>query len=363
MASRRARSSAETARRWRGQAASRRVPAWPPGGDGGREGVDDLDGPQPLQHRAVRDEGAHPEAGRGRLGQRADVHHDPVGIVGGERARQRTRVLVHQPPDEVVLDHEGARRAGDGQHLAAPVGCEHGARGVLEQRLADEDPGAGRPERVREQRGPHAVRVHRDGHRAQSGRAGDGQHARVGGRLDQDGRAGRRECAQGGGQRGLPARGDQHPRRRDRSPDTAREPLAQLRQPLDGRPPPGARPAPGPGQRRRHRPLRLQGGVQIAAVELDHPGRRRGERDQHPGGVHRARHEVGGAVRAEGDLLPGGVPGGSGRDPGLRAEGAGAGPGDHQPLGGELRQCPGDGHGAHPEPLHQGPTGRELSTR
>ncbi|GGS68715.1 hypothetical protein GCM10010270_45200 [Streptomyces violaceus] len=45
------------------------------------------------------------------------------------------------------------------------------------------------------------------------------------------------------------------------------------------------------------------------------------------------------------------------------AERARAGPGDNQPFGGELRQGPGHGHGAHPESLDKGPARRQLSTR
>ena len=53
-------------------------------------------------------------------------------------------------------------------------------------------------------------RVDRDRHGPQPGGAGDRQHARIGGRLDEHGGAGRGERAQGGGQRGLAARRDQH---------------------------------------------------------------------------------------------------------------------------------------------------------
>ena len=168
---------------------------------GHEEGVDDLDGAQPLRYRAAGGQRAHPEAGRGRLGQRADVHDDAVGVVGGERTRQRPGVLVHEPAYEVVLDDERAGLARDAQHLAAPLGGEHRAGRVLEQRLADEDPGAGGPEGVGEQGRPHPVRVDRHGYGPQAGRAGDRQHAGVGGRLDEDRRAGRGERPQRGGQR------------------------------------------------------------------------------------------------------------------------------------------------------------------
>lgn len=328
---------------------------------GHEEGVDDLNGAQAFEDRPARGQGAHPEAGRGRLGQRADVDHDAVRVVGGERGGQRARVLVHEPAHEVVLHDEGTGRPRDAQHLAAPLGGEHGTGRVLEQGLADEDPGAGRAEGVGEQRGPHAVGVHGDGHRAQAGRPCDGQHAGVGRGLDEHGGAGRGERAQGGGQRGLATRGDQYLGRRDGAADAAREPLPQLRQPLHRRPAPGAGPPSGPGQGRRHRPLRLERGVQVPAVELHDAGRRGGQRDQHPGGVHRARHEVGGAVGAQRHLLPGGVPGGRGRGAWPGTEGAGAGPGDDQPLGGQLGQGAGDRHRAHPEPVDEGTAGRELS--
>lgn len=105
---------------------------------------------------------------------------DPVRVVGRERRGQRPAVLVRQPPYEVVLDHEGPGIAGDPQDLRAAFGGQYGAGRVLEERLADEDPGAGGPERVGEQRGAHPVRVDGDGDRPQPGRAGDGQHAGVG---------------------------------------------------------------------------------------------------------------------------------------------------------------------------------------
>ncbi|CAM5649144.1 hypothetical protein STENM327S_08896 [Streptomyces tendae] len=328
---------------------------------GHEEGVDDLDGAQALEDRPARGQGAHPEAGRGRLGQRAHVDDDAVRVVGGKRGGQRARVLVHQPAHEVVLHDEGTGRARDAQHLRAPLGREHGSGRVLEQGLADEDAGTGGAEGVGEQGRTYAVGVHGNGHRAQSGRPRDGQHAGVGRGLDEHGGAGRGERAQRGGQRGLAARGDQHLGRRDGAADAAREPLPQLRQPFHRRPAPGTRPPPGPGQGRRHRPLRLQGRVQVAAVELHDTGWRGGQRDQDPGGVHGSRYEVGGPVGAERDLLPGGVPGGCGRGARRGTEGAGAGPGDDQPLGGQLGQGTGDRHGAHPEPVDEGPAGRELS--
>ncbi len=100
--------------------------------------------------------------------------------------------------------------------------------------------------------------------------------------------------------------------------------------------------------------------MQIAAVELDHPGGRGGERDEHTGGVDAAGHMLGGRIGAERHLLPGGVAGRGGRLARVRAERSGAGAGDDQALGGELRQRAGDGHRADPEPLHEGPAGRQL---
>lgn len=54
---------------------------------GHEEAVDDLDGPQALQHRPAGGQGPDPQAGRGDLGQRADVDDDAVGVVGGQRGR------------------------------------------------------------------------------------------------------------------------------------------------------------------------------------------------------------------------------------------------------------------------------------
>ncbi len=102
--------------------------------------------------------------------------------------------------------------------------------------------------------------------------------------------------------------------------------------------------------------------MQVAAAEFQDPGRRGGQRDRDARGVHGARYEIGGAVGTQRDLLPGGVPGGGVAPLRQGPEGARARPGDHQALGGELGERPGDGHRAHPEPLNQRPARRELST-
>ncbi len=146
---------------------------------GDEEAVHDLDGAQPVEDGPVRGERAHPQARRGGLGQRADVHDRAVRVVGDQRGRQRRRVLVDEAAREVVLDHERAGRAGDPQHLGPAPGGQYGTGGVLEQRLADEEPGPAGAERLGQQVGPYPVRVHRYGHGPQPGRAGGGQHARV----------------------------------------------------------------------------------------------------------------------------------------------------------------------------------------
>ncbi|MGX1268861.1 hypothetical protein RKD18_002055 [Streptomyces phaeoluteigriseus] len=114
-----------------------------------------------------------------------------------------TGVLVREPPHEVVLDDEGPRLSGDAQHLTAPGRGQDGAGRVLEQRLADEDPGAGGAEGVGEQLGLHAVGVDRHRYRTQPRGPGDRQHARIRRRLDEHRGAGRGQRAQRGGERGL----------------------------------------------------------------------------------------------------------------------------------------------------------------
>ncbi len=69
-----------------------------------------------------------------------------------------------------------------------------------------------------------------------------------------------------------------------------------------------------------------------------------------------------GGLRAQGDLLPGGVHR-AGPRPGLGAEGAGAGAGGHQPFGGQLGQGAGDRHRADPVPFDQGAARWQLLTR
>jgi hypothetical protein len=165
---------------------------------------------------------------------------------------------VHEPAYEVVLDDERARVARDPQHVAAALRGEHGTGRVLEQRLTDEDARSGRLEGVGEQRRLHTVPVHGHRHGPEAGRAGDRQHSGVRGRLDEDRCAGRGERAQGGGQRGLAARRDQHLGGGDGAADAPREPLAQLRQPVHRRARPGAGATARPGQGGGHRPFRLQ---------------------------------------------------------------------------------------------------------
>ncbi len=326
---------------------------------GYEEAVHHLDGAQPVQYRAAGGERAHPQAGRGGLGQRPDVHHDPVVVLGGQGRGQRPGVLVGQGAGIVVLDDEGPGGPRDPQHLGPPGRCEDGSGRVLEQRLAYEHPRAGRVEGGGEQLRPDAFGIHRDGHGPAAGGTGDGQQPGVGRGLDQDRRAGRGQRAQGGRQRALPAGGDQY---RDGAADLPGEPVAQFGQPLHGRPPPGPGAPAGPGQGGGHGPLGLERGVQVAAVELDHAGRRGREGGQHPGGVDGARDHVPGALRAEGDLLPGGVPWCGCRGAGPGPERTGAGPGDHEALGGELGEGPGDGDGADPVALDEGPARRQLST-
>ena len=252
--SRRAVNSAETARRWR----------LPGGGadefqggllEGARdeEGVDDLDGAQAFQDRA-RGRPARPPAGSGEVAlvSERDMDDDTVGVVGGERRRAagprpRARAGGRSRPRR-----RRRRTRGRCASTSRPRSGESTAPvGFWKSGWQHEDPGAGGPEGVGEQVGPDAVRVHRDRDGPQSGGAGDRQHARVRGRLDQHRRAGRGERAQRGGQRGLAARGDQHlgggdGRRRSRGRTS---PAARAARPAGGRSQaPGRRP-PGPGRR------------------------------------------------------------------------------------------------------------------
>ena len=113
-------SSPAISRRWRGQAGeptSSRAASW--SGPRHEEGVDDLDGAQPLQHRAAGGQRAHPEARRGRLGQRADMDDDAVGVVGGQRAAAAAPAssCTSRRTKSSSID-ERAGLAGDPQHLA-----------------------------------------------------------------------------------------------------------------------------------------------------------------------------------------------------------------------------------------------------
>ncbi len=290
------------------------------------------------------------------------MDHDAVRVVGGQGFGQRARVVVDEAAGEVVLHDEGARGAGGPHDLCAAPGREGRAGRVLEQRLADEDPCPGGPEGGFEQVGAYPVGVHRHGDGAQPGGAGGGQQASVRRRLDQDGGAGRGEGAQGDGQGALATGGDQDVVPGVGGSDLAGEPGPQFTQPVHGRPAPGARPAARPRQGCGERPFGLESGVQIAAVELDDPGGRCDEGGEEAGGVDGAGDGFGAAVAAQGDLLPGGVPGFGYAGAGLGPERAGAGAGDDEPFGGELRDRPGDGDRTDPETFDEGPAGRELST-
>ncbi len=106
---------------------------------------------------------------------------DAVRVVGREGLGQRACVRVDEAAGEVVLDDERARLPRGPDDPFAPVLGEDHPRRVLEERLADEDPGPGGAEGRFQQVGPHPVGIHRYGYRSQTGGAGGGQHARVGG--------------------------------------------------------------------------------------------------------------------------------------------------------------------------------------
>ena len=178
-------------------------------GPGDEEAVDGLHGAHPGEGRAAGGEGRDPQARRSRLGQGADVDDDAVVIRRDQGRRQRRRVIVDEAAREVILDHEGACLAGDGQDVTASPRAEHGPGGVVEHRLADEQPGPGGGEGVGEQVGAQAVGVHRHRDGPQPGGPRDRQQAGIGGRLDQDGRAGRGQRAHRRRERALPARRDQ----------------------------------------------------------------------------------------------------------------------------------------------------------
>ncbi len=290
---------------------------------------------------------------------------DAVHVLRGQRGRQRRGALVDEAAREVVLDDEGPGRAGDPQDLPAPVVGQHRAGGVLEERLADEDPGAAGPEGLREQIGAYAAVVHGYGHGPQSRGARGGDHAWVGGGLDEHGCAGRGEGAQGGGEGALAAGGDQYAGggdRAGRAADLAGEPRPQLVDALQGRALPRARPAPGPSEGGGQGAFGLEAGVEVAAAEFDDAGGRAGEGGEDAAGVDGAGHGVVAGLGAERDLLPGGVAGPGGGGVRLGPEGARAGPGAHQALGGQGGQRSGDGDGADVEALDEGPAGGQLLT-
>lgn len=89
-------------------------------GAGDEEVVDPSHAEQASHDRAPGDDGADPQAGRGRFGQRGEVDDGAVAVVGDQRARYRTAVA--QLAGEVVLDQEGSGGACHVDDLAASLG-------------------------------------------------------------------------------------------------------------------------------------------------------------------------------------------------------------------------------------------------
>jgi hypothetical protein len=138
------------------------------------------------------------------------VDHYSIRVVCCHCGLQWRGIAVHQAAGEVVLDDEGSCGSGDLNHLAAPLWRQDCRSGVVEERLADEDPRPRGLEGVGQQVCADAVGVYRHRDWAQAGRASYGEHAGVGGRLNEYWRARHGQCSQRGGQRTLGSTGDQY---------------------------------------------------------------------------------------------------------------------------------------------------------
>ena len=199
---------------------------------------------------AARADGGDAQARGGGLGQRADVDDVTVAVPGGQRRRRlavdrqvaapsRPRSGRRPRPRPRPAPRRGGRRAS-----VAPCGLANVGWAV-------EQPRAGALEGLGEQRGAHAVAVGwARGRRAAAGGARGGERAEVGRRLDEDRLAGRGERAEGGRQRRLAARADDHVVRAEAAAGLAREPGAQLLAALDGAAVPRAGAARRAGERR-----------------------------------------------------------------------------------------------------------------
>jgi hypothetical protein len=172
--------------------------------------VGEAGGAQALQRRPPGADGADAQPRGGALGERADMDDMAVGILG--RQRRRRVALEREVPRPVVLQHEGPGLGRGGQHGAPPLRRQHRAGRIGIGRLAVEEAGAGAPEGLGQQVGPHALGIGRHRHDAQAGPHGGGERAEIGRALDQHGIARRGQGAERRRYRALGAGADGHPR-------------------------------------------------------------------------------------------------------------------------------------------------------
>ena len=234
-----------------------------------------------------------PQAGRRRLGERADVHDVAVGVVARTAAAAPGRSAVSRNASSSTMNAPAARTASS--TAARRSGDERRAVRVREQRLQVDEPRAGRLERVGQQIGPDAALVDGHRHRLQALRAGRGERADVRRRLDDHRCARRGEPAQAGGEGGLAARADQHVagRRADRGGEVRAQPA---RAPPAARGPRRRAAAPARASAAPERRGRLEVGRQVAGREHERARRRQSQQRLERVGVDRA--------RAERDRLP-----------------------------------------------------------
>jgi hypothetical protein len=205
-----------------------------------------------------------------------------------------------EPACVVVLDDEGTRGGRRCQDGRVPVEGEHRRVRVGEGRLQVGDGGAGGGEGPRELIRRHAPGIGRDRDRDDPGGPRDRHCPGVGGHREEHRGAGTGQGANGGTQRGLATGGDEDVV--GIGAGLVGEPRAQFGTAARRRRTPHPGPARGAAHRRSEPPLRLERGV----------GERRGQRQQvrpqlaltHP--LQRRGVDLG---RAEGDLMPDGVPG------------------------------------------------------
>jgi len=340
--------------RWHGDDAarpvSRRVRGPLPGAAGDEEGVDDLDGAQAFQYRACAASALTGSWASG-LGERADVDDDSIGVwrpadAAAARSsctsrRTKSSSMTNAPASRAMRRTSGGARGEDGAVGFWNSGWQTKTRAPVARNASASSAVSRRP------RPPH-------GDRAPGPPPWQSPTCLIGGGFDED------RCAGGASARNAVVsavcrRADQHLGRGD-APPMLRANTAQLRRPsVAAAPSIGA----APGRDRAPPSPSAAGTGADSRRELDHARPAGRPAWPHGGGSTVRGTKSARPVRAEPTSCQEVPPRRRSRD-GAWPERAGAGPVDHQPLRGQLRQGRARTAPAHPEPLDERPARRSC---